>query len=124
MGGVHRLTKSLKRETWSAVSVADGRRCQHREDLGATCKREADEALRPTGLLDSRGSVVKSIDITPADPMINIPWPENPYFTPVDIMYIFLTECLEILSLPISSCTPSNQIFQNSKHYVHLTLSV
>ena len=78
MDGVHHLTKSVKRETWGAVSVGDGRRCQHREDLGAACKHEADEALRLTGLLDSRGSVVKSIDITPAALMKNIPWPQNP----------------------------------------------
>lgn len=123
MDGVHRLTKSVKREMWGAVSVGDRRRCQHREDLGAACKHEADEAPRLTGLPDSWGSVVKSIDITPAALMKSIPWPENPYFIPMDIMYIFLTECLKILSLSISSCTPSNQIFQNS-NCLHCTLSV
>ena len=55
--------------------------------------------------------------------MENIPWAKHPYFIPMDIMYILLTECREILSLSISSCTCSNQIFQNSKNYFHCTLS-
>ena len=67
MDGVDHLTKPVKRETRGAVNVGDRRRW-HREDLGAARKHEADEALRPTGLLGGQGSVVESINTTPAAP--------------------------------------------------------
>lgn len=91
---------------------------QHGQDLEATCKHAADEALGFMGSLRTCEHVPAASDGKASLCQ------GNPYFILTDIRYIFVMACLKILSLSISSCMPSDQIFNNLKSYFHCILCI